>query len=521
MFRNQIQKMQAQMNVTHMQHLTTTEYSLAVHTEDGDIDYAPTNTGLAFHNSDENVRLIMGPFGSGKTTACLTEIVLRACAMPPGVDGVRRSKWAIIRNTSGQLTSTTLESWLKWFSKLGNVRSRQKPNLEYWHTFNDEEGEVELRLIFLPLDLVGARGKLLSLELTGAYLNELSELRSYIMTDLGGRIGRYPWPEGEGQSYWTGIIADTNPPPTDSWIYELFVKKQAQKHRIFIQPPGLTEKDGTYKPNIEADNFERLGANYYMRQTYGASKEWINVYCQGKWGILTHGKPVYGTYNDDLHSSDILNAVEGVPIILGFDFGRTPACVVEQMLPNGQLLLLNEFTSEGIGLEGFLENILMPYLTKYYNGFEIEFVTCDPSGSRANDTDEKSCIEVLDKCFDKSIVRPAWSNSIARRLGAVEYTLNRLIDGKAAFVLNRTKCNTIRKGFIGEYCYKKILRRDGDAYTETPDKNDYSHPHDAHQYVCLMLFESYIRSQGQSPSSPYTKVEGFRLINDGYYRRKN
>ena len=74
--------------------------------------------------------------------------------------------------------------------------------------------------------------------------------------------------------------------------------------------------------------------------------------------------------------------------------------------------------------------------------------------------------------------------------------------------------------FIGEYCYKKILRRDGDAYTEVPDKNDFSHPHDAHQYICLMLFESYVKSQGQAKTSDYEEVQGFRLVNDGYYRRQ-
>jgi len=502
-------------------HLTRDKYNVTIHSPDGDIHYKPTKTGLAFHKCKDSVRVTKGPFGSGKTTHCLMDIVIKSCDMPPGPDGVRRSKWVIIRNTSGQLTSTTLESWLKWASTLGNVTHRQKPNLEYCHTFNDGKGVVELRLIFLPLDLLGARGKLLSLEVTGAYLNELSELRSYIMLDVMGRIGRYPWPEGEGKKYWTGIIADTNPPPIESWIYEKFAKKKPKDHRLFNQPPGLIEnEDGSYSPNILADNYSRLGDKYYVRMTHGASKEWIKVYCMGEWGILSYDKAVYPTYNDDLHSADGVKATEEVPLILGFDFGRTPSCVIEQMLPNGQLVMVDEFTSDNKGLGDFLMETVMPYLNRKYDGYEVEAVACDPSGSRKNDTDDDYCIGVLDEYFPGDIVKPAWSNVILRRLAGVEYTLNRLVDGKPAFVLNRQTCNIIRTGFIGKYCYKKILRRMGDAYTEVPDKNEYSHLHDAHQYVCMYLFEKQIKSQRQDDDSQYESIKGFRLSNDGYHRRR-
>ncbi len=517
---DKIQQVLAQKEQTH---LTRKENSVTIHADSGDIVYNPTKTGELFHNCTDSVRLMMGPFGSGKTTACLMEMPIRACLMPRSPDGVRRSKWAIIRNTSGQLTSTTLESWLKWASQLGHIESRQKPNLEYKHTFNDGDGVVELRLIFLPLDLLGARGKLLSLELTGAYLNELSELRSYVLTDVIGRIGRYPWPEGEGEPYWTGVIADTNPPPTESWIYEKFEKKKLTEHSLFKQPPGLLkDEDGTWLPNIHADNYQRLGDKYYMRMTHGSTEEWIKVYCCGEWGIFSDDKAVYSTYNDDIHSGVNVEAVAGVPLVLGFDFGLTPACVVEQLLPNGQLIMVREFISPSImGLRTFLDNHVMPGLARHFNGFDIEAVACDPAGSqRAQaDSEAKTCIEILEQVFDRLIVKPSWSNIIARRLDAVEITLNRLVDGQAAFVLNRKYCNTIRTGFIGKYCYKKILRRDGDAYTEVPDKNEYSHPHDAHQYACMYFFENHLKSQGQNETS-VEEVKGFRLVNADYYRRR-
>ena len=58
-----------------------------------------------------------------------------------------------------------------------------------------------------------------------------------------------------------------------------------QALRAFKKNFNLQE-DGTYEPNIFADNYERLGNKYYMRMTYGTTKEWIKVYCMGQWGIV-------------------------------------------------------------------------------------------------------------------------------------------------------------------------------------------------------------------------------------------
>ena len=67
------------------------------------------------NNSTDLVRGIMGPIGSGKSVACCAEIMMRSCEQAPGRDGVRRTRWAIIRNTYPELKSTTIKTWLDWF----------------------------------------------------------------------------------------------------------------------------------------------------------------------------------------------------------------------------------------------------------------------------------------------------------------------------------------------------------------------------------------------------------------------
>jgi len=46
------------------------------------------------------------------------------------------------------------------------------------------------------------------------------------------------------------------------------------------------------------------------------------------------------------------------------------------------------------------------------------------------------------------------------------------------------KASNIRKGFNGAYCYKRV-QVGGERFKDVPEKNKYSHPHDALQYACL------------------------------------
>src|SRR5580693_5716601 len=140
-------------NLTNNQHIWfKNSKETIIYGSDKNKTYIPSQTGSIFHDSNHFVNLVMGPVGSGKSTMCLHEIPRRACSMPAWSNGRRKSRWLIIRNTSGELYSTTLMSWLTWFGELGDIKKRQKPLLTYEHTFNDGKGIVELELIFIALD---------------------------------------------------------------------------------------------------------------------------------------------------------------------------------------------------------------------------------------------------------------------------------------------------------------------------------------------------------------------------------
>ena len=60
-------------------------------------------------------RGIRGPVGSGKSVACCVEVFRRALSRIKNDEGIRKSRWAIIRNTNPQLRTTTIKTWLDWF----------------------------------------------------------------------------------------------------------------------------------------------------------------------------------------------------------------------------------------------------------------------------------------------------------------------------------------------------------------------------------------------------------------------
>lgn len=497
----------AQANKRLKAHITRLTDRTIIHDSDGDKIYVPSATGKLFHNDPSFIDLVMGPFGSGKSTMCIQKIVDRTCDMPYWYHGRRKAKWAIVRNTSGELYSTTLQTWLAWFADLGDVRKRQKPILTYEHIFNDGNGIIELEIIFLALDRPDDVRKIKSLELTGVYLNELSELPEAALNHFKGRVnGRYPGSAFCKESYWSGIIADTNPPEEDHWIYQQFEKVHLPSYKIFHQPPGLIlSASGEWMQNPECDNFENLSSTYYTKLAEGQKQGFINVYCLGKYGLVESGKRVYPEYNDDIHGVESLQAIQGLPIHLCWDFGLTPACLVFQITPRGAFHALKEYVSEDMGIRTFAKNIVLPQLPVDFPYNKIGESEADPAGAAGDAImEELSCIGELNSLGIKT--NAASTNDVDVRISSMRFFLNIMIDGRPGFQLDRSKCPTFRKGFVSGYHFKRVNIANEERFQDKPNKNKYSHIHDAGQYGA-MKFAGDIVAKTKQDDTP--KIDMF------------
>jgi hypothetical protein len=468
-------------------------YGIDIHRKDGKVKvYRPTPTGIKVHSSKDDVIYMQGPFGSGKSVIAMNDLVHRARRVAPWKGSMRASKAVVVRNTSGELKLTTLPMWLEWYEDVGCSTKNEKPVLTYRHQFNfyderdGESGIILLEIIFLPLDTERVLGKIDSLNVTFAYINEMRHLPKALLDRLRGRTGRYPSIDDckqLGISHPAVTLADSNPPKHGHWIEKDFEVNRYPGWVMVKQPPGLIKNEkGEWMDNPAHDTYEYVRPGYYTRLATGASEEFIKVYCLGEYGLAQDGKPVFSNYNDDLHSTPTIAIAKDAQLFLGWDFGLTPSCIVGQLFPNGRLTIIKEFVSSDMGIKAFAENMVLPWLRA--NDLERVYKSIgDPAGNIRAQTDEFTCINILDNLHIKT--EGASTNSIVRRIENVRFYLNKLIEGKPALVISREHCPALREGFMSGYHYRKIRTAEGldYRYTDEPDKNEYSHPHDALQYL--------------------------------------
>lgn len=358
--------------------------------------------------------LIKGPFGSGKSVACIHAAYLLTLTQPL-IDGRRRSKWAFVRNTKPQLKETTLRTFLDWFPEGGPGHMHWTDMRYVW-----DDGVVYMEILFLPLDTPDDVGKLLSLELTGCLINEAREIDKQIWEGVDGRVGRYPsrselnphleWldepPNKPGRYYkrhrsdsdipwelvyvrggrkdipltsnipldphpdhqwavapWYGVIADSNPSDDEAYMAKLFEGEASVpdssaywKYSLFSQPPGLIQDTSVasstpkWKTNPNAENVENLPAGYYESLAVGKNINYIRMYCLGQNAVSVDGKPVYTQFDDNWHVADF-SFDPNLPVYVGWDFGvNGQACILAQLSKRGQLRVFDEFVGPTGGL---------------------------------------------------------------------------------------------------------------------------------------------------------------------------
>lgn len=425
---------------------------------------------IRFHKSDAFVRLLLGPIGSGKSVASAVELMMRAQQQKPNKFGIRKTRWAIIRDTYRELIDTTMKTFFTWFPEDLGVLLKQNMTFVLEQKLADGT-TVQAEFLFRALNQPDDVKKLLSLELTGAWVNEAKESEKAIVDMLMGRVGRYPT-KFDGGPTWHGIIMDSNCPDTDHWIYKTFEEHNYDGYELFKQPSGVSEN---------AENIENLPPNYYRNIMSGKDQEWVNVYVHGQYGFVQDGKPVWPQYKDDIHHTDSpLEPLKGHTIYVGVDFGLTPAAVIGQKLPTGRWIILDELVAEDMGATQFAP-LLNALINKKYNGFDVE-VYGDPAGDQRAQTDEQTPFQVFaNHGLD---IMPAYTNDIILRLESVSASLGKLDSiGNPAFVLG-PNCKILRKAMAGAYKYRR-MQVSGNHYTEKPDKNKFSHVADALQYMMI------------------------------------
>ncbi len=486
--------------------------------------YKPDGEVLkSFMKDSTFFRGIRGPVGSGKSVSCCVEVFRRALEQKKGADGLRKSRWAIIRNTNPQLRTTTIKTWLDWFPE--SDWGRFHWSVPYTHHI--KKGEIDLEVIFLALDRPEDVKKLLSLELTGIWINEAREIPKSIIDACTMRVGRYPSMRDGGPS-WSGVIADTNAPEEDHWwpimagevpIPDHIPREQAKmlvkpdNWNFFTQPSGMLEtkdEEGEiqdYKENPKAENQKNILANYYSNLIRGKTKSWIDVYVMNRLGHIQDEKPVYPMFASEVHiAKEEIPVAANVPVYVGIDFGLTPAAVLAQKV-RGRWFVQSEIVAVDMGIVRFAEVLRQELATRFSAASEV-IIYGDPAGDFRAQTDESTPFHILRGAGLRAF--PAPSNSVDLRLESVSSQLTKMVEGKPALLIDR-RCPQLIKGFEGGYAYKR-MEVSGERYADKPDKNMFSHVHDAAQYLFLGAGEGRALMNNQKPLRPVVAKRSFDLF---------
>jgi hypothetical protein len=465
---------------------------------DGRQVYEPDGEVLSNFLLDRSpVSVIQGPVGSGKSKGSNMKVYAISHEQAPGPDGVRRTRWAVVRNTYPELKQTTIRTWLDTFPE--SLFGRFRWSVPYRQVISLPGVWIEVD--FLALDKPEDVKKLRSGEYTGFYVNELQYIPKELFDEMTSRAGRYPAVK-DGGCTWSGVIADMNAPEEDHWTAimtgqvelpqgltdeELRSMQWPEEWKFFMQPAGLLEIAGQegdvlgYEPNPKAENVKWLKPNYYMEMVRGKTRSWVSSRILNVITVEISGNPVWRAFSEERHvAKQVLRPIPGHDIYVGLDFGRQPAMVAGQHI-NGRVVVLDELQGHDEGASVFAPKV-KARLAQKFPGYTVRFFG-DPKGQDKTQSDERTAYEVWASFGMRVAPAPVKMNQIKTRLEAVEFCLTQLVEGVTKFLLS-PMCRTLKMAMKGKYHFGK-----NDENKVEPVKDRWSNIADALQYMILGMGE--------------------------------
>ena len=476
----------------------------------------------SFFRDNHEIAAIMGPVGSAKSTASGLRIVRHALEQAPH-NGIRYSRFAIVRNTGPQLNDTTIKTWLGLFPENVYGKFSATSKTHRWR-FRPQGSEylIDAEFMFRALDDEDDVSKLLSFDVTGMWFNELREINPAIIAQAGRRCGRYPG-AALGGCTWHGWIGDTNPWAATSDFHEMFVSNPRVGYQFFKQPGGMDEgaenlanlaqTPQTLELPWNDPRRQEQGRSYYVDALRDYSKTDGDMYVHCKYGAERTGKPVYTSYDDNAHCKkfELLSDGKFVPVLIGYDnTGRHPAALISQRTAAGQWRVRFEFCAAGMGMVEHARE-LKRFLTEKIPNFRIVKITCDPAG-KAKDSNELDMRMVVAREFPGVSVVNARTNDVETRVEAVDGAMRRLVNGEPAIIIH-PDCKILRSACINKYRYRKLKIAGEERYTETPEKvTPYGDIADALQYLLLGGGEGRLNSGGDPAKEVRWPEDGASIV---------
>lgn len=225
------------------------------------------------------------------------------------------------------------------------------------------------------------------------------------------------------------------------------------------------------------------------------------------------GFPVYPEWSRLHETTDIPHPMSGLPMLIGFDFGLTPAAIIAQYQED-RLIVFEELVEINMGSDRFAVKVAAHIRMCYSSHSNLKknwLCFIDPAGLQRNQKDETACAQSLSEVG--FVPAPGPVNWEPRRQGVVHFLKAMTAKGPCLQVYTRG-CPMLVKGFEGGYHYpEKFIESEPNKIR--PLKNGYSHPHDAFQYLACGIRDVVARVSKQVPRLQYSARESQRGISYG------
>lgn len=469
-------------------------------TTDVSLDFTPVPSLASVFQAtpDKKLIFILGPVGSTKTTTVAYWLLMRAATQEPSPDGIRRTRFGIIRNTFAALKATILKDLQSLFGEIARWNGTD-------HTFKFLFADIDSEWYLLPLETPDDQRRLLSLQLTGVWINEGREMLFEHLFAAFSRTGRFPSNKhGKVPCTYRFLIVDSNMGVDGSQLHK-FLEEEDHEEVLYLHQPGAYDE--------RADWLQYLPDGYYSDLCIGATQDWIDQHINAEWGRSLDGEPIFASIFDyNYHvAPDTLNIIPSMPLLVAIDPGFNPGCIIAQTSEQGQLRVLREAYASNMLFGTFIDTIVVPLLQLPGFAFKRTEWIMDPAAVIRNAVTGVSPKGVLEA---KGVsVTVASTNDVAARLLAIETLLletrgpsghmhyntsaQNERSGPIPALLIDPYCEILIEGFRGKYRYKK--NKMGVLDVSKPDKvNPWADVMDALEYIALGLSGGVYKKRASS-----------------------
>lgn len=433
-------------------------------------DFKANPTQRAFIESRAEADLFSSRKGEGKSAAICWSVFYHI-KMNPG------SPWAVIRDTWENMQRTTLEEFFHWF-----------PPGQGWGTYNKGERTFQwgpemmggAKVVFMGMDERADAGKIASMPIAGVALDEPCPAAVE-----GGGIDEFIFTTAMGQLRWPGArwyackLAQNNSDEAH-WTYRRFIDPGSPPATNLkpMQEPGFR----LFQPS-QPENLVNLPPGYYERQRreYEAMgrMDLVARMVEGKITNQQIGRAMTPEWRDEVHLAPIgLTPIKGQELVLCWDWGHTPSCLITQVTPSGGWNFLDAIVGDGVGAYQLIRDNIKPLIKQRYPRFEM-WHTGDPAGTNRDQSNtDTSPVQVVLSELGGSW-RPGPKDPLDG-LPALKACLSRL----GCVRLDRNRCKPLWHALRGGW-HRNISRH---GIVGSPVKDINSHPAEAACHAAPVLF---------------------------------